>query len=194
MVKKISHLFWDSCCFIAFLENNTKAYDVASLEQYLDEAKNGQVVIYTSTIALAEVRPSFLKKKSIGSFADFVSDLNGAVSLIEPSPNIMILAGQLRDFPYKKANTTSRQLGTPDAIMLASCIYLRDTLGVEIDHFHTYDEGKKRGLEGGKGIPIIGYQEWCEGFAEVAPAAQVVSLSRTQPIHPQPLFPLVAKK
>jgi hypothetical protein len=57
------NLFWDSCCFIAFLNDASVPYDVASLEQYLDEARNGKVVIYSSTIALAEVRGSLIKKK-----------------------------------------------------------------------------------------------------------------------------------
>jgi predicted nucleic acid-binding protein len=184
--KKVSNLFWDSCCFIAFLNEEKELYDVASLEQYLDDAREGKVVIYTSTIALAEVRPSFLKKKSIGSFAEFVADFSGAVSLIDPTPNIMTLAGQLRDVKYKKDNSKGRQLGTPDAIMLASCVYLRDTLGVDVDHFHTYDNGKKRGFDGGKGIPLLDYHEWCQGVAESMPASQVISLSRRRPLHPEP--------
>ena len=100
----------------------------------------------------------------------------------------MTKAGCLRDLEYKKANATGRQLGTPDAIMLATCVYLRDTLGVTVDHFHTYDRGKKRGLEGGKGIPLIGYQEWCEGLSNNPTASEIISLSRCQPIHPEPRF------
>ena len=145
MATKTSHLFWDSCCFIAYLNDEKDLYDVQSLEQYLDDAKNGKVRLYTSTIALAEVRPSFLKKKSIGTFADFVEDLSGAVVLIDPTPDIMTFASYIRDLKYKKSNSTGRSMATPDAIMLSSCVYLRDTLGVSVDHFHTYDNGKKRG-------------------------------------------------
>jgi predicted nucleic acid-binding protein len=180
------NLFWDSCCFIAFLNDATETYDIASLEQYLEEARNGKVVIYSSTIALAEVRASLIKKKSLGTFAAFIEDFNGGVTLIDPSPNIMIMAGQLKDLKYTRNNATGRQLGTPDAIMLASCIYLRDVLGVDVHRFHTYDNGKSRGLDGGKGIPLLDYHMWCEGFAESSPAAQVISLSRTRPTHPEP--------
>ena len=186
MSSKGSNFFWDSCCFIAFLNDDRNAYDIPSLEQFLGDAKNGKARIYSSTITLAEVRPSFLKKRSIGTFADFVDDLSGAVVLLDPTPDIMTKAGYLRDLKYKKANATGRQLGTPDAIMLATCVYLRDTLGVAVDHFHTYDQGKKRGLEGGKGIPLIGYQEWCEGLSNNPTALEVISLSRCHPIHPEP--------
>jgi predicted nucleic acid-binding protein len=188
MSTKVSHLFWDSCCFIAFLNDERSSYDVPSLEQYLDDARNGKVRIYTSTIALAEVKPSFLKKKSIGTFADFIEDLSGAVVLIDPVPDIMIFAGYLRDLKYKKANSDKRQLATPDAIMLSSCVYLRSTLGVQLDHFHTYDRGKKRGLDGGKGIPLLTYHEWCEGIAEDPIAAQIIGISRKEPLHPEPRF------
>lgn len=183
---KISHLFWDSCCFIAFLNDEKDAYDVSSIEQYLDDAREGKARIYTSTVALAEVRPSFLRKKSIGSFSEFVDDLSGAVIMIDASPNVMTIAGRLRDIPYRKANSDKRQLATPDAIMLASCLYLADTMGVSVDHFHTFDKGKRRGPDG-KGVPLLGYDEWCEGIEDDL-AGRVIGVSRKEPIHPEPRF------
>ena len=106
MSNKGPNIFWDSCCFIAFLNDEKDIYDVPSLEQFLEDAKNGDARIYSSTITLAEVRPSFLRKRSIGSFADFIDDLSGAIVLIDPTPDIMTRAGFLRDFKYKKANST----------------------------------------------------------------------------------------
>jgi predicted nucleic acid-binding protein len=186
VTDKISRFFWDSCCFIAYLNDERDAYDVASLEQYIEEARAGKVRIFTSTIALAEVRPSFLKKRSIGSFAEFVEDLGGAVEFIEASPNVMILAGHLRDLPYKKPNEKPRRLATPDAIMLASCIYLTDALGETVDHFHTYDKGKKKGLDGDKSIPLLGFENWCSGITENDYARRVINISRVAPSHPAP--------
>ena len=113
--------FWDSCCFIAYLKDEQHAYDVPSLQQYLEEAEDGKAVIYTSTLTLAEVRPRFMKRGH-GSFNEFLEDFGGAIVLIDPIPDIMTHAGMLRDLPFKKANSTSRQLATPDAIMLATCI------------------------------------------------------------------------
>jgi hypothetical protein len=97
--------------------------------------------------------------------------------LIDPSPNIMILAGQLKDLKYTKNNTKGRQLGTPDAIMLASCVYLRDVLGVDVHHFHTYDNGKSRGIDGGKA-----FRYWIimSGARDLPRAVQRLKLSACQ--------------
>ena len=187
MVERIKNYFWDSCCFIAYLNDETDFYDVPSLEQFIDDAKTGKALIHTSTIALAEVRPSFMKKRSIGSFVEFMDDLNGAVVLTDPSPNIMTMAGLYKDLKYTKSNSRGRNLSTPDAIMLATCIHLADDAGVDIDCFHTYDNGKKRGEEG-RAVPLLTYQEWCQTFSENEFAARIIKLPRLAPIHPEPRF------
>ena len=60
---------------------------------------------------------------------EFLSDFSGQIILIE-SPNINILAGRLRDIPYKHATaTTSHALDSGDAMMLATALYLQEALG-----------------------------------------------------------------
>lgn len=185
MPMKPANYFWDSCCFIAYLNDEKHAYDIPSLEQFLDETRDGKSVIYTSTIALAEVRPSFMRKSAAGSFSEFMEDFGGAIVLLDATPNIMQTAGYFRDLKYKKSNSTSRQLTTPDAVMLATCVHLEDDLGVKMDCFHTYDKGRRRGPDG-KGIPLLSYEEWCEGIAENDFAARVIKLPRCEPIHSEP--------
>jgi predicted nucleic acid-binding protein len=187
MADRVKNYFWDSCCFIAYLNNEVHAYDIPSLEQFIDDAKNGKAVLHTSTIALAEIRPSFLKQRSIGSFSEFMDDMNGAVVLADPSPNIMISAGHYKDLKYTKSNSKGRHLSTPDAIMLATCIHLMDDAGVSIDSFHTYDNGGKRGDEG-RAVPLLTYHEWCSGLDENEFASRIIRLPRTQPLHPEPRF------
>jgi hypothetical protein len=98
----------------------------------------------------------------------------------------MHTAALLKDLPYHKGDTR-RWLGTPDAIMLASCIELRDAFGVNVTCFHTFDNGKKRGPEG-KMVPLLSYQDWCEGFipAQMQIAKRVIDLKRAAPLHPTP--------
>jgi predicted nucleic acid-binding protein len=187
MSDGVSHLFWDSCVFYAFLRDERTIYDVDSIEQYLQEAKAGKNRIYTSSIALAEVVPSAITKPGIGSFLDFIDDFQGAIIIVDTTPNVMALAAQLKDLPYKKGNSPGRRLGTPDAIMLAGCLATQDVLGVKIDFFHTFDDGKKRGPEG-KMVPLISYEDWCEGFnsAQMNVVDRVIKLNRRKPIHPHP--------
>jgi predicted nucleic acid-binding protein len=191
MPGAVQNLFWDSCVFYAFLRDERTAYDVNSIQQYVQEAREGKHRIYASAIVLAEVVPSAITKPGVGTFQDFLDDLQGAVILVDASPNVMHLAAQLKDLPYKKGNSPGRRLGTPDAIILASCVYVRDVLGVTVDFLHTFDDGKRRGPEG-KMVPLISYEDWCSDFTkeQMAVAQQVIELNRRRPIHPSPtMFP-----
>ena len=187
MPNGASNLFWDSCVFYAFLRDERAAYDVDSIQQYLQEAKQGNHRIYTSSLVSAEVIPSAIVKPGIGSFLDFVDDFQGAIIIVDTTPNVMHTAGRLKDLPYKKGNSPGRRLSTPDAIMLASCLALKEAMGVQVDFFHTFDDGKKRGLEG-KMVPIISYEDWCEGFSpeQMVVANRLIELNRRRPIHPTP--------
>ena len=187
MADAIAHVFWDSCVFCALLYDQQQAYDVNSIEQYLRDAKNNKCQIFTSSLVFAEIVPSSIKKNGIGSFQQFIDDLQGSVIVIDASPNVMHAAGILRDLPYKKSNSSKRVLATTDAIMLASCLFVKDAMGVAIDHFHTYDDGKKRGREG-KMVPLLSYQDWCEGFTadQMKISQPVINLSRQRPIYPRP--------
>ena len=182
------NLFWDSGVFTAYLCDQKDIYDVHSIDAYLREAKAGDVRIFTSTIASAEVLPRQLVK--VGTFEEFLRDFQGAVTAIDPTPNVMQLSGRLRDLPYRKGVSTGRKLGTPDAILLASAIHVVEAYGVKLDAFHTFDGGGKKDLDGSKSVPILGYETWCEGFNDdqMAFARRVIELPRKKPDHPQPGF------
>ncbi len=146
-------------------------------------------------MVLAEVVPSAITKPDVGSFQEFIDDLQGAVILTTPTPNIMHATAKLKDLPYRKGNSTGRRLATPDAIMLASCADLVNVHGVKIDFFHTYDDGKKRDPVNGRMVPLISYEEWCEGFTpqQLAVAKPVIDLNRRKPIHPTPTLPVIGR-
>jgi predicted nucleic acid-binding protein len=192
MPEGVSNLFWDSCVFYAFLDQGT-THDISGIEQYLHEARNGKHRIYVASLVLAEVVPSAITKPDIGTFQDFIEDLQGAVVLMNPSPDVMHQAALLKDLPYRKAKASKvRRLSTTDAIILASCLEVRDIFRTKIDAFHTFDDGKKRDPVDGKMVPLISYQDWCDGFTpeQKATAAPVISLNRRKPDHPSPTLTL----
>lgn len=196
-MTQTQNYFWDSCVFAAFLRDETSAYDIDSIEQYLEEARDGKCLIYSSTMSSAEVLPSHLKTGAVGSFEEFLEDFKGAIIPIDPNPNIMTLSGALRDLPYKKGASTRRRLGTPDAVMLATAIHIQEAHRVSLTCFHTFDKGKKKDAEGTGSVPLIGYETWCEGFTptQMALAKRVIDIKRIEPIHPQPhLFKPQPKK
>lgn len=120
-----------------------------------------------------------------------MSDLGSAFVLTDPNPIIMSYAGVLRDHePVNLGNPKSgepakRSIGTPDSIHLATCIHLRDVLGVSDIVFHTFDEGKGKNWEG-KCVPIIGFERWFPPDRRPREIADVCSLTRTKPEHPSP--------
>ena len=107
----------------------------------------------------------------------------GGIVPTTPDPNTMRTASELRSLIYSKTNGT-RKLHTPDAIHLATAITLMDTYGVHLDKFHTFDTGKKRDPDEGKGVPLLGYDLWCEKCADDPLARKIIDLEREQPQHP----------
>lgn len=181
--------FWDSCVFSAYLRDEKEAYDIPSIEAYLASAKDGKIRIYCSSISSGEVLPSHIKGG--GTFDDFIADYEGVVIPHDADPNVMRMCGRFRDLPYKKGESMNRRLATPDAIILATAVHLRDAYGVNFVAFHTFDGGGKKDLDGNRSIPILGYETWCEGFVpeQMAIANQIIGLNRCKPIHPAPQIP-----
>jgi predicted nucleic acid-binding protein len=182
----VESAFWDSGVFTAFLCDEKDKYDIPSIAQFLDEAKAGNLRIYASTISSAEVLPKNLV--TVGTFEEFLEDYQGAVVAIDPQPNVMSLAGRLRSLPFKKGTSNQRRLSVPDAIILATAIHVRDDYDVALDHFHTFDGGGKKDIEGNRTIPILGFEEWCEDFTpeQMKLAGLVIDLPRKRPLHPAP--------
>ena len=179
----MENLFWDSCVFNALLYDESDSYDVDSIEQYLGEARDGKFKIYTSSVFLAEIAHSKIKKAGSGGPLEFLNDLQGAVTVIDASLDIMELAGRLRDIPYKKQDSDKRQLSIGDAAMLATALHLSDAYGVQVYAFHTFDNGGKK-----REIPILSFEQWCSGLTgkKAELAGRVSRLRREKPIHPAP--------
>ena len=70
----MSNLFWDSCVFYAYLDSQT-THDIKGINQYLQEARDGQHRIYASSLVLAEVLPSVITRPDIGTFQNFIDSL-----------------------------------------------------------------------------------------------------------------------
>lgn len=185
-----TELYWDTCVFTAYLNNEVAAYGnyISHIEQYLEEALVGKYKIYCSSISLAEITKGNLTQANYGRFEEFLEDYSAAVVQITPDPIIMSLAGDLRSLQYEKSGG-KRKLLTPDAIHIASAISLRDVYKVPIAALHTFDDGKSKGPEG-KSLPILSAETWCEGLGNDPLAQKLVHLPRTKPIHPTPKLAL----
>lgn len=184
------NLFWDTCVFVRYLTRQPTDM-LPDIDQYVVDAKDGKYVIYCSTLVFLELRPRFLQKSQFSTATEFIADLGAAFVPIDPDPNIMTYAGALRDHEPvnpgdpKIADDRRRSIGTPDAIHLATCVHLRDVLGLSDIVFHTFDEGKGTNWAG-RCVPIIGFERWYPPDRRVDGIADICRLPRTKPQHPLP--------
>ena len=189
-MRSAPEIFWDTCVFCAHFYDEREQYGdtIDHIRQYLREASEGKWRIITSSVVFAEIAFSKVKKGAPGSIEDVVRDIESSCIIIEPNPNIMLLAGKLRDLPYKKNGSSVRKLSVPDAVMLATAIYGRSYFS-DFRAFHTFDAGGQK-----RAIPILGYEDWLDGFS--APkrnlASQVVDLPRMKPNHESPELPALS--
>jgi hypothetical protein len=186
-MPSLRNLFWDSCVFIRYLTRQPTTL-LADIDQYIADARDGKCAIYCSSLVFVEIRPRFLKDRKLGTAAEFISDLGTAFVPFDPNPNILGYAGALRDHDAVDPSTgdaSRRSIGTPDAIHLSTCLYLRNVLKVSDIVFHTFDEGKGTNWEG-RCVPIIGFERWFPPGRRVGEIAEVCTLMRTTPTHPSP--------
>lgn len=188
MTSTNSHVFWDSCVAIRYLTETPDSY-VSDIAKLFNEATAGKVTIWISTILFAEVLPHHLKKKGYGSIQDLLDDLSGACNPIGPTPPILMQAARLRDHSYMhkepQHNEKKRVLSVPDAIHLATCLYVQDAMGISDIKFQTLDDGKNRNYEE-RAVSLLRYQDYSEHLADDPDVALVRGLGRGLPIQTQP--------
>ena len=182
------HLFWDSCVFIRYITGDTEGDCFSDICRFVDEARAGKRKIYFSTMAFAEIRQEFLMQAEYGSIQEFFADLGSSFIPIDANPNILIAAGELRSakstnpqYPDK----SGRPIGTADAVMLTSCLFARDVLGISDIVFHSFDTGSGKSWEG-RCVPLVGFERWFPATGRAPRVAQVCGLPRSLPIHPEP--------
>ena len=90
------NLFWDSCCFIRLLTRSPTEL-LGDLEQYVKDAQEGIVRIHYSTISYVEIRPRYFVGSHHGTIEEFFAHWRSAFHPFDPNPNILIVAGRLRD-------------------------------------------------------------------------------------------------
>lgn len=179
------HMFWDSCVFLRYLTENPSDY-VDDIARFISDAQRGDRKIYYSTICYTEIRPGYLKRQYSDIHELFKAWGRNFIP-IEPNPNILIAAGEVRDVlpvnPSDPNTKTNRVIGTPDAIQLMTCLHLRDVLGVDDVVFHSFDKGRSTSWEG-KCVPIIGFERWYPEEKRNGHIGDICSLPRAEPAHP----------
>lgn len=173
--------YWDTCVFIAYLADEREAYGniIDDIGQFLEESERGECVINCSTITIAEITRNNCSEGV--DFDDFTKQWGGGIIPLSPDINTMRIASELRSSIYMKTGG-ERKLHTADAIHLATALTLIDAYGVNLDEFHTFDKGGKRSPDG-KGVPLLGYDTWCEKCADDPLVKRIIDMTRSKPQH-----------
>jgi predicted nucleic acid-binding protein len=192
----LENLFWDSCVFIRYLIGDDTAPHYTDISRFIGDAKSKKRKIYFSTLTFSEMRQEFFKGADYGSIREFFADLGASFIPIEPSPNILIAAGELRSAkstnPGDPNPPAQRSIATPDAILLATALFAKESLGIEDIVFHTTDEGKGKNWYG-RSVPIIGFERWYPEATRTDMVKRVCNLAKEKPIHPEPTLEGIVK-
>jgi len=189
------HLFWDSCVFIRYLTKGEGWLDIAELISDTKAKFQGERRhVYYSTLTYAEIRPRHFVGSAHGSLDDLLAELGAAFEPIDPNPNILKAAGELRDAvpvnPFPKEDPDKKRvISTPDSIHLMTCVFARDVLGVSDIVFQTFDNGKGSTWEG-KCVPLLSFERWFPENVRTQRVSEVCSLPRAKPEDPEPPLPL----
>lgn len=183
-----SALLWDTCVVYRWFNGIPREY-LDHIEKYLEESDIGKREIYISTITLAEIRPSAVGKTGL-SPNQVLSAMNKSFVLVDPTPDIMSLAGHLRDQKFRHTSmpdskAAHRTLSLGDSVHLSTAVALREEFGVQGLSLHSFDQGKSKDAETGKKtVPIVGFESWCRDCSDDEEIQKVINLPRKKPEHP----------
>lgn len=153
MAKIIQRYYWDSCIFLAYLNNEPQRADI--IEAHWDRiSQQSESKILTAAISIAEVGHLTIEKekyKLLPGTIDKIDNMwnNSSVLIVETSLSIVYLARDL----MRAATTQGWSLKPFDATHLATALWVHNNVGV-ISEFHTYDD-KLFKLQNIVGFPII---------------------------------------
>lgn len=188
-------LLWDTCVLYRWFQPDETDY-VDHIKKYLEESAAGAVDIYLSSISLAEIKPSAVSKSGFTPL-QIVSAISNSFILVDTSPDIMSLAGYLRDQRYRHVDgptdrAAERPLSLGDSIHLATAVALREEYGVQNLTIHTFDLGRKKDFEHEKKtVPMIGFENWTRDCPSDEQVQKVIALERKMPEHPSCQLPKI---
>jgi hypothetical protein len=127
--------------------------------------------------------------KGHANFQDMMDDLRSCLRPIGPTPPILMRAARLRDHTYhrtpRQKDEKLRVMSGLDAVHLATCLHVRDEMGVSDILFHTLDDGRGKNYEE-KAVSLLSFNDYSEHAASDPDVDAVRKLPRSRPIHPAP--------
>jgi predicted nucleic acid-binding protein len=121
-------IYWDTCIFLAWLKDERrKPGEMEGVKAVADLILRDRAILVTSTLTRAEILEGKVPKGAIAKYDSLMRRTNIVPQNLDVP--IATVASKLRDH-YRK---TDFELLTPDAIHLATAMYLK------AEEFHTFD-------------------------------------------------------
>jgi predicted nucleic acid-binding protein len=131
MSGKSTHEYWDTCIFLAHLQNeehrNGEAEEIAS---QIKRFEMGALNLYTSSITITElIEAARLTEEQVKQLRGFFRRSN--FQFIDANESICSLASEIRSY-FKQNPIAGLYPSTPDAIQVASAVALRRQLNEDL--------------------------------------------------------------
>jgi predicted nucleic acid-binding protein len=125
---KKSVFYWDTCIFLAWLKDEKRpAGEMEGIKKVADMVLKDQAILVTATLTRAEILEGRIPKGALKKYDALMRRSNVVPQSLDVP--IAVLTSSIRDH-YR---TTDFELLTPDAIHLATAIYLK------VHEFQTFD-------------------------------------------------------
>jgi hypothetical protein len=179
--------FWDTCVLARHLTQKPPEL-CGDIARFLDEARAGKRKIWYSTILYAEFNPAFLTGTPFKTLNELIASIEGVMLPIGPTAPIMMRAGRLRGRIFKhhapQETEKNRVLSVADAIQFATCLYVKETLGISDIEFHTFDDGKGRNYDvtlEEKVVSLLRFEDYAHEHFDDPDIKAVCDLARLKP-------------
>jgi len=190
-------LVWDTCVFMKYVVGASDDPMTDHINAHVADARRGESQIFYSTIVHSEWVRNSLGEDAPDNFDGFLDDLSAAFTPVTVDVNIARMAGELRAVqPVNHQGNTSakpRILQTPDAIQIATALYVRDAYGFADIELHSFDMGRGKTPEG-RPVPIVGFEKWYPADLRNDTIKAACDLKKSKPAHPNPGFPGMSRK
>lgn len=136
--------YWDTCIFLAWLKNETRAPgEMDGLAEIAAMIDRREAVLVTSVVTKTEVQQSSLDSYGRKRFEEIFQRRN--IMLCDITEAISDLASEIREHCQKN----SRKIETPDAQHLATAI------AYKVGQMHTFDDRLLNLNGAGTGHPLV---------------------------------------
>ena len=189
MISSTSRNHFIDTCVLLRRANGGDRHLVGDTKQIIAEAVEGSRNIWVSSTLFAELRPSSFIPGEFSSISDLAMYVRTFATIIEPSPDMGLMAARLRDLRWARhdrmSNEKPRCMSLGDALHLTSAFWVKKYYKVDDLDFLTFDDGKGSSSTeldpGTKPLSILRLEHFTDGISRNEDVKSIVSLDRRVP-------------